>query len=47
VSKLNKKIRDTLQNATISNTFEISSEGGRGAKFYGIKADANKLKIID
>ncbi|MBZ0198640.1 MAG: hypothetical protein K8H86_02145 [Ignavibacteriaceae bacterium] len=47
VSKLNKKIRNTLQNDTISKTFEISSEGGRGAKFYGIKADSNKLKIKD
>jgi len=47
VSKLNKKIKNTLQNDTISNTFKISSEGGRGAKFYGIKAGSNKLKIID
>lgn len=47
ISKLNKKIKNALQNATISNTFEVSSEGGRGAKFYGIKADSNKLKILD
>jgi len=47
ISKLNKKIKNTLQNDTIAKTFEISSEGGRGAKFYGIKAGSNKLKIID
>lgn len=47
VSKLNKKIKNTLQNDTISNTFEISSEGGRGAKFYGIKAPKDKLIILN
>lgn len=47
VSKLNKKIRDTLNNETISKVFEISIDGGRGAKFYGIKALSNKLKIAE
>ena len=45
VSKLNKKIRDTLNNDTLAKIFEISSEGGRGAKFYGIKALKEKLII--
>ncbi|MBK6915232.1 MAG: hypothetical protein IPH11_16795 [Ignavibacteriales bacterium] len=47
ISKLNKKIKNTLQNNTIANTFEISSEGGRGAKFYGIKAPKDKLIILN
>jgi len=47
ISKLNKKIKYTLQNNTIANTFKISSEGGRGAKFYGIKAPKDKLTILN
>jgi hypothetical protein len=46
ISKLNKKVRNIVSNDSISNSFEISSMGGRGSKFYGIKAPANKLKII-
>jgi len=45
ISKLNKKIRDALQNDSIANTFEIASEGQRGAKFYGIHAPKEKIKI--
>ncbi|NOX65719.1 MAG: hypothetical protein GXO85_07945 [Chlorobi bacterium] len=45
VSKANRKIRETLNNETLAETFMISIEGGRGAKFYGIKAPAEKLKI--
>lgn len=47
VSKLNKKIKATIKNESIANTFMITSEGVKGAKFYGIKADASKLNIID
>lgn len=46
VSKANKKIKTALNNETLAETFMISIEGGRGAKFYGIKAPAEKLKII-
>ncbi len=46
VSKANKKIKTTLNNESLSNLFSISVEGGRGAKFYGIKADAEKIAII-
>jgi len=46
ISKLNKKIKGALQNKSIAKTFEISSEGGRGAKFYGIKAPRDKIKIV-
>ena len=46
VSKANKKIKNSLQNETLAHTFMISVEGGRGAKFYEIKAPAEKLKII-
>jgi hypothetical protein len=46
VTKANKKIRAELNNETLSNEFEISNEGNRGAKFYGIKAPKNKIRII-
>ena len=45
ISKTNKKIKTALNNETLSNLFTISVEGGRGAKFYGIKADAEKLVL--
>ncbi len=45
VSKANKKIKAALNNETLADTFTISIEGGRGAKFYGIKAPAEKIKI--
>ena len=45
VSKLNKKLRNALENETIAKNFEICSEGRRGAKFYGIKAPKEKLII--
>lgn len=47
VSKLNKKIKQSVMNDTISNIFEISVEGPRGAKFYGIKAPREKIKTIE
>ena len=43
VSKLNKKIKNTFTMKQFAKTFEISSEGSRGAKFYGIKAPKEKL----
>jgi Regulator of RNA terminal phosphate cyclase len=46
ISKLNKKIRNSLQNESITNNFEIYSEGGRGAKFYGIKAPEEKFLVL-
>ena len=45
VSKLNKKIREMLDNESLTSTFEINITGSRGAKFYGIKATKEKLKI--
>ncbi|MBI9060289.1 MAG: hypothetical protein JEZ01_21155 [Labilibaculum sp.] len=45
VSKANKRIKETLNNETLSDYFQISVNGGRGAKFYGIKATIDKLKI--
>ncbi len=47
VSKLNKKIKMAIKNESVANAFMITSEGVKGAKFYGIKADASKLNIID
>ena len=47
VSKLNKKLRASLLNDTLSNMFKISVEGNRGAKFYGIKAEVDKVRIVD
>ncbi len=46
LSKLNKKIRGTLPNDTIANTFEITAEGLRTVRCYGIKAPMKKLKIV-
>ena len=46
VSKLNKKIKNTVMNDSISKIFEISVEGTRGAKFYGIKAVKEKIELI-
>lgn len=45
VSKTNKKIRKALNNETLKKAFEISVEGTRGAKFYGIKAPKEKIRI--
>lgn len=46
ISKINKKIRTAIGNDTIIKMFEVSSEGGRGAKFYGIQALKDKLQIV-
>ena len=47
VSKLNKKINASLLNETVANSFKISSNGGRGAKYYGIQAPREKLLIVE
>jgi len=47
VSKANKKIKAALNNETLAQNFMISVEGGRGAKFYRIKANTEKLKIVE
>lgn len=47
VSKLNKKIKETIKNDSIANNFMITSEGIKGAKFYGIKAEPSKIKIVN
>jgi hypothetical protein len=46
ISKLNKKIKAALNNETITNNFQITIEGQRGAKFYGIKATKEKIEIV-
>ncbi|KAF0151186.1 MAG: hypothetical protein FD143_2125 [Ignavibacteria bacterium] len=46
VSKINRKIRESLNNDTLLNTFQISINGKRGAKFYGIMASPEKIKIV-
>lgn len=46
ISKVNKKIKNTLRNETLTKYFSISIEGKRGAKFYGIKASKAKIKIV-
>lgn|GEM_PF-817786 len=45
ISKANKRIKETLNNETLFDYFQISGNGGRGAKFYGIKASSDKLQI--
>jgi len=47
ISKTNKRIRETLNNETLNTLFEINAEGNRGAKFYGIKAEVDKVRIVD
>jgi hypothetical protein len=46
VSKLNKKIKNALQNDSIANNFIITSEGLRGAKYYGLRTTSDKIKIM-
>ena len=45
VSKLNKRIKAAISDENLSDYFEISSSGIIGAKFYGIKVLAAKIKI--
>ncbi len=46
ITKLNKKLSEALGNSSLYEQFEIANEGRRGEKFYGIKAPANKFKIV-
>lgn len=46
VSKINRKIENSVMNEAEFDNFKITSDGKRGAKFYLIKAPTNKLKII-
>lgn len=46
ISKVNKKIKEALNNITLIEQFQISITGKRGAKFYGVKCDVSKIKII-
>jgi len=45
ISKLNKKIKTTLDEENLSTYYEISSTGIRGAKFYGTQIPSKKIKI--
>lgn len=45
ISKINKKLAKTLRNESIYNVFRIANEGIRGAKFYGLVAPVDKLRI--
>ncbi|NJD22050.1 MAG: hypothetical protein FIA82_05205 [Melioribacter sp.] len=45
VSKINRKIREYLDNETLISNFSISIEGKRGAKFYSIKTSPAKIII--
>lgn len=47
ISKINRKIRESLDNETLTELFQITSEGKRGAKFYGIVAPSEKILISE
>jgi len=47
ISKINKKIHAALEIPTLVKNFQISINGKRGAKFYGIKAHKSKIKIVN
>lgn len=46
ISKLNKKIKNSLNNQSLFEQFSISTIGTRGARCYGIKAPKEKIKFI-
>lgn len=46
ISKINKKIETALNNSYMAGLFKIESAGKRGAKFYGIRADQSKIRIV-
>ena len=46
VSKINKKIKKVIDKDAVLEAFQITIEGQRGAKFYGIKAPNEKIQII-
>lgn len=45
ITKLNKRIKKVVKNEVLQKEFIISSSGMRGAKFYNINADPNKIMI--
>lgn len=45
VSKLNRKIKTSLNDENLIKYYEIASSGKRGAKFYGIQVPSKKVKI--
>jgi hypothetical protein len=45
ISKLNKKIRMATDNAVISDLLEISAEGSRHSRFYGVRIPSGKISI--
>ena len=46
LSKLNKELEKQIDNSKLYELFSVSAEGKRGAKFYFIKAPADKFVII-
>ena len=46
ISKINHKLKKSLDNETLFNIFQIIGEGTRGAMFYGIKVSKDKIEII-
>lgn len=47
ITKLNKRLEESLINESVYNMFCISDEGGRGTKYYGIKAGKDKFTILN
>jgi hypothetical protein len=45
VTKINRKIKELINNKSVVEQFEITSQGKRGAKFYGILASQDKIII--
>lgn len=45
VSKLNRKIKTSLNDENLIKYYEITTSGIRGAKFYGIQVPSKKIKI--
>lgn len=46
ISKINRKIDDTLNNSIVSPYYKISAQGGYGATRYGIRIDKSRIKPI-
>lgn len=46
ISKTNKKLKNQLKSETLYSAFEIKGVGIRGARFYGIQIDPEKIEIL-
>lgn len=46
VTKINRKIKERIETLSIIEQFKITSQGKRGAKFYGILSTEDKILII-